>query len=334
MSPSPHLLRRRPLRPDKVGKLLLSRHKTQAYYPCIYDRATNFESQFLNQRNIGVPETNFRGKLEVVLIHKLCNLTFLYPHPMKLPLLPIALLVGLCLPAQAENFEHTQKLLSTKQCQNCDLTRAGLVFAQLSGANLSQANLMGANLSQANLMGANLAGANLVGASLNGANLSGAKLTGANLSSVDLRNAYLVGTDLTGTQLENALLQGAIGLTPTAGNASDFYRWGVEASTKKQYERAIENFNQTLARQPEFAPAQLGRGMARLQLGDQAGAIQDLDQASALFIRQGDTATAQSTQTLVTALKNPPKTPKQKDGNGLGPAIFSVLGSLLKLFLF
>ncbi|MBW4421830.1 MAG: pentapeptide repeat-containing protein [Myxacorys californica WJT36-NPBG1] len=253
---------------------------------------------------------------------------------MKLPLLPVLLLASsICLPVQAENLEHTQKLLSTKQCQNCDLTRAGLVFAQLSGANLSQANLAGANLSQANLVGANLSGANLTGATLNGANLSGAKLTGANLSSVDLRNAYLVDTDLSGSRLDYALLQGAIGLSATTGNATDFYRWGVEAGSKKQYERAIENFNQTLARQPDFAPAQLARGMARLELGDQSGAIQDLEYASTLFTRQGDTAQAQSTQAVITVLKTPEKAPKDRGGNGLGPAILSTLGSLVKMFL-
>ncbi|NDJ16922.1 pentapeptide repeat-containing protein [Myxacorys almedinensis] len=252
---------------------------------------------------------------------------------MKLRLLSIVLLTSICLPAHAENVEHTQKLLSTKQCQNCDLSRAGLVFAQLSGANLSQANLVGANLSQANLVGANLTGTNLTGATLHGANLSGAILTGANLSGVDLRNAYLVDADLTGTRLDNALLQGAIGLSSNTGNALDFYRWGVEAGSKKQYERAIEHFNQALARQPDFAPAQLARGMARLELGDQSGAIQDLEQASTLFTRQGDTATAQSTQEVVTALKTPPKEPKNRGGNGLGTALLSTFGSLVKMFL-
>ncbi len=61
-----------------------------------------------------------------------------------------------------------RQLLTTKQCQGCNLSRA----------NLSGTNLMGADLSKANLSGANLSGANLKGASLNGTNLMGADLSG------------------------------------------------------------------------------------------------------------------------------------------------------------
>ena len=39
-------------------------------------------------------------------------------------------------PATAENIQHTQQLLATKQCPNCDLSSAGLVLANLTGANL------------------------------------------------------------------------------------------------------------------------------------------------------------------------------------------------------
>lgn len=68
-------------------------------------------------------------------------------------------------PCQAENIEHLNQLLQTKQCENCDLADAGLVMINLQGANLRGANLVGANLSRADLTGADLRGANLTNAS-------------------------------------------------------------------------------------------------------------------------------------------------------------------------
>lgn len=238
--------------------------------------------------------------------------------------------IGVALPVQAENLDHVRQLLSTKQCANCELTSAGLVFAQLPGANLAGANLAGANLSQANLTGANLTGANLAGATLSGANLAGAKLTGANLQGTDLTRSYLVGADLTGTQIETALIQGTIGLPATAGNAEMFYQMAMEAGKRRQYERAIENFNQVLVRKPDSAPAFIGRAMARLELGDQKGAIQDSEQAAALFERQGDAANAKSAGTLAMTLKNPPK---ERSGSGFGQTLINVVGGLLQMFL-
>ncbi len=233
--------------------------------------------------------------------------------------------------AQAENATHTQQLLATKQCQRCELSRVGLVFAQLAGADLSGANLVGANLSQANLTGANLSGANLTGASLNGANLEGANLTGANLSGVDLRSAYLGNATLTDSQTNGALLQGAIGLAATAGNPNDFYRWGMEAAQKKNYVKAIENFNQVITRQTDHAPAYLGRGLSRLQLGDRPEAIKDLELAAQFFTTQGDQPSAESTKKIVDQIKNPPK---EGGGGGFGQGLMTVVGGLLKLFVF
>lgn len=241
------------------------------------------------------------------------------------------LTLGMTFPAHAENLDHVRQLLSTKQCQNCNLSNAGLVFAQLSGADLSGANLAGANLSQANLTGANLTGANLAGAILNGANLAGAKLTNTNLQGTDLRRSYLVGSDLTGAQLDNAILQGAIGLSPTVGTPEMFYAWAMEAGKRRQYEAAIENFNQVLLRKPDHAPALLGRGMARLELGDQRGAIQDYELAASLFERQGDASSAKSTQELAKMLKNPPR--EERTGGGFGQTLVNVVGGLLQLFL-
>ncbi|MEG4801410.1 pentapeptide repeat-containing protein [Microcoleus sp. ARI1-B5] len=82
-----------------------------------------------------------------------------------------------------KNLDTVRQLLTTKQCQNCDL----------SGVNLSEADLHDANLTRANLTKANLKGANLLGANLTGANLKGANLFGANLAGTILKNADLSG---------------------------------------------------------------------------------------------------------------------------------------------
>ena len=105
--------------------------------------------------------------------------------------------------AQAANSQDVRELLATKQCQNCDLSGAGLVMSDLSGADLRGANLSGANLSRANLSGADLRDANLSGAGLFGANLTGAKL-----NSSDLRNAKLINANLDSANIKNANLSG------------------------------------------------------------------------------------------------------------------------------
>ncbi len=253
---------------------------------------------------------------------------------MKLKSLTIsALLLTIVVPAQAENLDHVQQLIATKQCQSCDLSGAGLVLARLTGANLNQANLAGANLSQAVLSGANLSGANLAGASLYGADLSGAKLTGADLSGADLRGAFLSGADLTGARMVNAALQGAIGLPSTAGDAEDFYRWALEATKQHSYEKAIAHFNQVIVRKPDHAMAYFGRAIARLELGEKDGAVQDSEFASTLFSQQGQKENAEAAQKLVQSIKNPPKEQKESNG-GLGQSLISVVGGLLQLLLF
>ena len=74
---------------------------------------------------------------------------------------------------QKKNLDTLRQLLTTKQCQNCDLSGVNLSDADLHDANLTRANLTNANLKGANLLGANLTGANLKGANLFGANLAG-----------------------------------------------------------------------------------------------------------------------------------------------------------------
>jgi len=241
------------------------------------------------------------------------------------------MLATLPLPVHAENIDHTRQLLSTRQCPRCELTRAGLVFVDLPGANLVQANLVQANLSRANLQGADLRGANLVGVSFNGANLVGARLDGANLSGADLRGAYLQGASFQGAIIDGAYLQGAIGLPTTVGKLEDFYAWAIEDERKRNYVSAIANFSRVIERKPDFAPAFIGRSAARLQGGDVKGAIADARQAETLFSAQGDEKNAEIATKLATALEKPPEERPKK--GSFGNFLVGLLGGALQLFL-
>lgn len=250
-------------------------------------------------------------------------------HLTRLTATALVLTLSFATAARAENLEQTQQLLSTKQCPSCDLSGAGLSLAKLQGANLAGANLSRINLSQADLTGTNLSGANLVGASLAGANLAGANLAGADLRGADLRRAFLGGAEMSGALIQGAMIQDAIAIPDNLLSHEDFYRWAMAAGQEKRYEDAIQYFNQSLTRKADFAPAWLGRGLARFELGQKQGAIEDLDRAIALFKTQGDQASAASAQKALDLMKNPPKEP----GTSFGQGLVSVLGGLLQLFL-
>ena len=154
-----------------------------------------------------------------------------------------------------------QKLLKTKKCVKCDLSKADLSFANLSEANLNYADLRRANLKYAVLPRANLASANLYGtnlqkavlalanlseadlrdadlrdANLYGANLSGANLSGANLSGANLTKANLKNADLTGIDLDSANIRDA-DLTGVISPELDFKRKKEEELLRKQEEK-------------------------------------------------------------------------------------------------
>lgn len=228
--------------------------------------------------------------------------------------------------ANAANPEHLRQLLATKQCQNCELTGAGLVMADLAGADLSGANLTGANLSRANLTGANLTGANLSSAGLFGANLNSAKLNGANLSGTDMRETYLANSDFTGTTINTANLQGAIGIPSQVVKPDDLYSLGFAAARKGNHSQAIEYFDQALAMQPDFAGAYLARGVARYQIFDRTGALADAQKAEQLFTSQRDTSGVQTTQAFIKELQAPP--PRISAGK---PNFLDFLGGLAGL---
>ncbi len=202
-------------------------------------------------------------------------------------------------PVLSENLEHLNQLLSTKQCQYCDLDGVGLVTVNLAGANLEGANLVGANLSQANLTGANLKGANLSGASLHGANLTGANLTGAMLIGTDLRGAYLYNIVATDTSFDQAYMQGVVGIPQTAGTPKLFYNWGLLETQKGNYQAALEKYNKALLLEPDYAPAYLAKGLVFFRLGNEQGAIQNAEMASRLFEEQNDQSGLETTQAFI-----------------------------------
>jgi uncharacterized protein YjbI with pentapeptide repeats len=208
---------------------------------------------------------------------------------MKYKLLAITAIlstVSLSMPVRAEDLEAIRQLLSTGECDRCELSGAGLVMSNLAGAKLSGANLSGANLSQANLSGANLSGANLAGTSLYGANLTGANLAGANLDGTDLRGAYLTNSNMLGTKLDTAYLQGAYGIPNYAGTSQQFYGWGLVESKKGNQVTAVEHYDRALKIDPNFAPAYLARDIANYRLGNQQKAQQDAQMATQLFQKQ------------------------------------------------
>jgi uncharacterized protein YjbI with pentapeptide repeats len=96
----------------------------------------------------------------------------------------------------AFNQADLDKLLSTKECQWCDLHNADLSGAKLAGAQLSGANLSGARLPGADLSGANLSSTYLRNADFSGANLSNVYLDKANLTGAEIKDANLSGANL------------------------------------------------------------------------------------------------------------------------------------------
>ncbi|NEN89859.1 MAG: tetratricopeptide repeat protein [Okeania sp. SIO3H1] len=239
--------------------------------------------------------------------------------------------VGPLVPAIAENIQHTQKLLSSKQCPNCELSGAGLVLANLQGANLKGANLSGANLSRANLTGANLTGANLAGTSLFGANLTGANLTGANLAGTDLRSAYLTGANLTDVDLKNAFLLGAVGMPSNVGEAEDFYRLGIAEAKAGHYKDAVRYYNQAISLKSDLAAAYFARSMALADLGNLEAALADAEKSRDIFVSKGSKEGEELSEYLVEVIDLRLNPPEPKKSNQFVHAIGSLLPSLLRL---
>ena len=242
-------------------------------------------------------------------------------------------LVALAAPLRAENLEHTQQLLNTKECAKCELNKAGLVYAHLSGANLSGASLIQANLSHADLSGANLSGAQLIGAALYGIDLTGANLSGANLSGADLRGAILLNANLDGANLKDATLLGAVGLPDSIATAENYYHWGMQEAARGNFRDAVNYYNQAISLQPDFAHAYMARSIARLRLADRAGSLADAQEANRLYTDQNNDQGQKVASQFATGIQNAEKAyaeeqKRRQGGGGMGGNLLNVLGGL------
>ena len=237
---------------------------------------------------------------------------------MKLRILAAATLLSAIAPiapAPAENIQHTQQLLATRQCPNCDLSSAGLVLANLTGANLKGADLRLANLSRANLTGADLSGANLSGA--------------------DLRSAYLSDANLLNANLTNAQLLGVRGMPTNIGTAEDFYRLGVLEAQAGNYRNAIDYYNQAMNLKSDLAAVYFARSMSRADLGDFSGAAQDAARANQLFTTQGNPQGQDLSKQLSEAIvaRQKPTEPRTGGSGNLMSLLGSIGSVLVKLIL-
>jgi tetratricopeptide (TPR) repeat protein len=85
--------------------------------------------------------------------------------------------------------------------------------------------------------------------------------------------------------------------------AAPFYLRGNALLEEKDYQGAIEQYNQAISNYSEHAEAYAQRGVARNQIGDRAGAIEDLQQAAMFFEAQGQPAAAEKVQEILDGLQ-------------------------------
>ena len=77
------------------------------------------------------------------------------------------------------------------------------------------------------------------------------------------------------------------------------YGMGNSLMEKKDFQGAIEQYNQAIETYPQYAEAYTYRAIAKAQLGDESGAIADLEQAATLFRQQGNTQAYQQIQQVL-----------------------------------
>ncbi|TAF55385.1 MAG: tetratricopeptide repeat protein [Oscillatoriales cyanobacterium] len=212
-------------------------------------------------------------------------------------------LLGFPTIARSENLADLQQLLSSKQCSLCNLNNAGLVYANLAGADLSGSQLVRSNLSQSDLSGANLANANLTGASLAGSNLMGADLSGANLAGANLSGAYLTDANFSGANLSGANLRGALDIPLELISLDQLLLWGNELADRGNYTGAIAYYSQALAIDPDYGEVYLARGAAYNRLGDLDRAKTDADQAAEIFFTTGNQEGYEMASLFVTTME-------------------------------
>ncbi|MEB3826129.1 tetratricopeptide repeat protein [Phormidium sp. CCY1219] len=85
--------------------------------------------------------------------------------------------------------------------------------------------------------------------------------------------------------------------------AAPFFLQGNAMLQNKDYQGAIEQYNRAISNYSEYAEAYAQRGVARNQIGDRSGAIEDLQQAVNLFDAQGEYAASEKAQEMLEELQ-------------------------------
>ncbi len=62
-------------------------------------------------------------------------------------------------------------------------------------------------------------------------------------------------------------------------DAPTFYNRGVAHSGRKEWDLAVRDYDRAIKLEPRFAAALYGRGVAKEQMGDRAGADADIAEA-------------------------------------------------------
>lgn len=142
-------------------------------------------------------------------------------------LLAVLLILGLALPAQAENYTKEALVnvdFSGKDLKDSEFTKANLFHSNLSHTDLRGVSFFAANLETADLTGADLRVATLDTARFTKANLTNANLEGAFAFNTIFDGAIIDGADFTDVDLRpdarKLLCNVAQGVNPTTGRAT------------------------------------------------------------------------------------------------------------------
>ena len=239
--------------------------------------------------------------------------------------------------ARAESLVDLQELLSSNECPGCDLSNAGLVFADLTGADLTGASLVRANLSQSSLAGADLSGANLRGATLAGADLTGADLSDSDRSGADPRGAFLTDANFDGAELAGANLRGAMGIAVELVTIEELLLWGNELADRGNYTGAIGYYSQALNIDPNYGEVYLARGVAYGSIGDIERATTDGERAAEIFSVSGDQQGYELATVFVATVEAAAEAAEESQGGGggsnFGGRLLNLVGSIGGLLL-
>ena len=232
-------------------------------------------------------------------------------------------------PALAADQNDVVKLLTYRECADCNLTDADLIHADLRDANLKNSSLQRANLSQANLDGANLRNANLSFTTLHGASLRGADLRGSQLYGTDLRHADLSGALLDSNALEESHWQGSKGIATGIRSHAVLHNAGVDAAQAFQWKDAEQLFSKAIEIDPGEPLSWVARGISRGEQGNYNFAAKDLAYAGILFQKLGNSEKALQLKAASERVATNPSSAKN-NGNGVGSSLLSGTLSILQ----